>query len=307
MSVLWEGQSRGTFLWHLVSVRTGYSLDNLFSMSLFGQFGNHLWGSGSKWSCQHLFQILLSHHSWSPELWSTLESRNTRWGDVWFIRSNTTIPCKPYKSGEFWSSYTYQHCGARSLTRQIHDRKKGIWTSWYQRSVSNLEGNHGKSTGKLPKGLPRPLGKMKITKPVQFIEQHCGCFLAIFHSHMKYIKRKIYVKKVCNQYQVADDISISDLTFMSMQLIKIAQISDMEHASTCKLVLKWYWKCVCFSETHGSFKLHINLKQDMSGTCILWEASGPALKEQTLNNQTSFWMSSFYTILYSGNGKIFQG
>lgn len=79
---------------------------------------------------------------------------------------------------------------------------------------------------------------MKITKPVQFIKQHCGCFLAIFHSHMKSIKRKIYVKKVGNQYQVADDISISDLTFMSMRLIKIAQISDMEHASTRKLVLK---------------------------------------------------------------------
>lgn len=108
-----------------------------------------------------------------------------------------------------------------------------------------------KAPEKLPKGLPQPLGKMKITKPVQFIKQHCGCFLAIFHSHMKYIKRKIYVKKVGNQYQVADDISNSDLTFMSMQLIKIAQISDMEHASTRQLVLKWYWKCICLSETHG--------------------------------------------------------
>lgn len=47
---------------------------------------------------------------------------------------------------------------------------------------------------------------------------------------MKYIKRKIYVKKVGNQYQVADDISISDLTFMSVQLIKITQRSVMEHA-----------------------------------------------------------------------------
>lgn len=71
---------------------------------------------------------------------------------------------------------------------------------------------------------------MKITKPVQFIKQHCGCLLAIFHNHMKYIKRKIHVKKAGNQYQVADDISISDLTFMSVQLIKIAQRSAMEHA-----------------------------------------------------------------------------
>lgn len=54
---------------------------------------------------------------------------------------------------------------------------------------------------------------------------------------MKYIRRKIYVKRVSNQYQVADDISISDLTLMSIQVIKIAQISVMEHASTCKLVL----------------------------------------------------------------------
>lgn len=72
-----------------------------------------------------------------------------------------------------------------------------------------------KALEKLPKGLPWPLGKVKITKPVQFIKQHCGCFLAIFHSHVKCIKRKTYVKKVGNRYQVADDISISDLTFMS--------------------------------------------------------------------------------------------
>jgi len=42
-----------------------------------------------------------------------------------------------------------------------------------------------KALEKLPKGLPQPLGKMKITKPVQFIEQHCGSFLAIFNSRIK--------------------------------------------------------------------------------------------------------------------------
>lgn len=78
-----------------------------------------------------------------------------------------------------------------------------------------------KALEKLLQGLPWPLGKMKITKPVQFIEQHCGRFL----SHMKFIRRKMYVTQVGNRCQVADDISISDLAFMSTQLIKIAQIS----------------------------------------------------------------------------------
>jgi len=106
--------------------------------------------------------------------------------------------------------------------------------------VSSIwKGTMEKVLEKLLKGLPWPLGKVKIIKPVQFIKQHHEWFIAIFHNHMKYIRRKIYVKRVSNQYQVADDISISDLTLMSIQLIKIAQISVMEHASTCKLVLDW--------------------------------------------------------------------